>query len=91
MAEAFKTRYFAQTNEVDVWHCHQQQWTGRISASLAWSDKPLLASLNHAERLRIARLAARRGNRDAAAWWSANATSAADRAEARRAVTGWQG
>ena len=89
--DAFKTRYFPATNEVDVWHVRDQQWTGRISAALAWGDSALMASLNDSERLRIARLAARRGHRGAASWWASKATSNADRAEARRAVNGWQG
>lgn len=91
MASDFKTRFFPSTNEVDVWHCHHQQRTGRISAALAWGDHRLMASLDLAERRRVARLAARRGHRGAASWWAANAASAADRLEARRAVSGYIG
>ena len=85
-----KTRYFPQTNEVNVWHADHQQWTGRISAALAFADSALMASLNDSERLRIARLAARRGHRGAASWWASKATRPADKAEARKAVNGWQ-
>jgi len=42
-----------------------------------------MASLPQPERLRVARLAARRGDQPAAYWWAQNATSRADRAAAR--------
>jgi len=81
---AYATKFYAQAREVNVWDCHQQQWTGRTSAALVFQNDQLMATLSAAERVRIARLAAWRGLKSAGSYWAANATSTADRIEARK-------
>lgn len=77
------TKFFARTNEVNVWSVYSQSWTGRVSAVSAFRDDRLMSSLSQPERLRIARMAAWRGHKPAAMWWAQNATNAADLRAAR--------
>ena len=88
--DPYRTKYFHQSNEVDVWNTHAQQWTGRVSASSIWNNPQIMDTLNDSERMRIARMAARRGNRAAASWWASRATRPDDKREARMAVNGYR-
>lgn len=77
-------RFYPLTNEVSAWNVHTQSWTGRVSAVAVFRDDRLMATLDESERLRVARMAAKRGNKAAAYWWAQHAATRADRMASRQ-------